>query len=152
MQPLARTGTADVRTTTPCRARKEHARSQAQRSSAHLPRAGRAGHESGHKRDDRQIDARDPRFPKDGGHTHTCMYICQDRMGNEPCGTWRTDMCMYMLVPICKTVHSAEWSTILQNGNRVDHSAEWTRPGAGVHTTTTILQIGIAETFLQMGI
>ena len=36
MQPLARTGTADVRTTTPCRARKAHARSQAQRSSAHV--------------------------------------------------------------------------------------------------------------------
>ena len=57
-----------------------------------------------------------------------------------------------VLVPICRTVHSAEWSSVLQNGNRVDHSAEWTRPGAGVHTTTTILQIGIAETFLQMGI
>ena len=62
------------------------------------------------------------------------------------------DNILYLLVPICRTVHSAEWSSVLQNGNRVDHSAEWTRPGAGVHTTTTILQIGIAETFLQMGI
>ena len=83
MQPLARTGTADVRAT--C----------ASLNRGRRPRDQVPAHESGHKRDDRQIDARDPRFPKDGGHTHTCMYICQDRMGNEPCGTWRTDMCMY---------------------------------------------------------